>query len=330
MDESNTSHCCCSVNRSDIMVMEDDVTSHDAGNEYRVPSGNGTATTVEQVYIPGGTFLMGTNGKEGYPDDGEGPARRVKVDPFQMDVHAVTNEAFGAFIDDTGYVTEAEKFGWSFVFYQFVSDKTKRRVKRVVPHTPWWLVVQGACWKHPEGPDSNIAEKMDHPVVHVSWNDAKAYAEWAGKRLPTEAEWEFAARGGLEQKLYPWGDELMPDGEHRCNIWQGEFPKTNTKADGHAGTAPADSFPPNGYGLYNTVGNVWEWCGDWFAKSTKNRGGKNNPKGPKKGDFRIMRGGSYLCHDSYCNRYRVAARTKNTPDSASGNIGFRCVTDVQQ
>ncbi|WP_342387860.1 formylglycine-generating enzyme family protein [Salinicoccus bachuensis] len=330
MDESNTSHCCCSVNRSDIMVMDDEVASHDAGNASRAPSVKGAGTAVEQVYIPGGAFLMGTNGREGYPDDGEGPARRVKVDPFHMDVHAVTNEAFSTFIEDTGYVTEAEKFGWSFVFYQFVSDRTKRRVKRVVPNTPWWLVVQGACWKHPEGPDSNVESRMDHPVVHVSWNDAAAYAEWAGKRLPTEAEWEFAARGGLEQKLYPWGDELTPDGEHRCNIWQGGFPKTNTKADGHLGTAPAAAFPPNGYGLHNTVGNVWEWCADWFAKSTKNRGGKNNPQGPKKGDFRIMRGGSYLCHDSYCNRYRVAARTRNTPDSASGNIGFRCVTDIRQ
>ncbi|MEK3934865.1 formylglycine-generating enzyme family protein [Sporosarcina sp. FSL W7-1349] len=285
-------------------------------------------TEGEMAYIPGGTFLMGTDYKYAFPDDGEGPVRKVEVNPFKMDIHAVTNEKFKAFVEDTGYITEAEQFGWSFVFHHFVSKKTAAIVTQQVHATPWWWVVEGATWKHPEGPDSAIENRLDHPVIHVSWNDAAAYCKWAGKRLPTEAEWEFAARGGLEQKLYPWGDELTSNGQHRCNIWQGEFPVSNEKLDGYAGTAPVDSYDPNGYGLYNMVGNVWEWCSDWFVNNVEEQGGRNNPKGPEIGMARSIRGGSYLCHFSYCNRYRVAARTSNTPDSSSGNIGFRCVWDI--
>ncbi|MFD4248019.1 formylglycine-generating enzyme family protein [Streptomyces sp. NPDC058525] len=170
----------------------------------------------------------------------------------------------------------------------------------------WWRAVPGSSWRRPEGAGSSVTARQDHPVVHVSWNDAQAYCAWSGTRLPTEAEWEYAARGGLEQRRYPWGDDLTPGGRHMCNIWQGDFPTLNTADDGYEGTAPADSFHPNGFGLHNVVGNVWEWCADWFGPGTS----------------RVMRGGSYLCHDSYCNRYRVAARSSNTPDSSTGNIGF--------
>lgn len=318
---------CCSAKRSEISF-EPNAEAQNTNEQISATLMKKGTVKQEQVYIPGGSFFMGTNDKEGYPEDGEGPIRKVTVDPFYIDKYAVTNYEFQQFVEDTGYVTESEKFGWSFVFHLFVSERTKRTVTQVVAQTPWWYVVPGASWKHPEGPDSTIEDRMDHPVVHISWNDAKSYCDWAGKRLPTEAEWEFAARGGLEKKRFPWGDELTPNGEHYCNVWQGEFPHVNTKEDGYQGTAPVHAFPPNGYGLYNIIGNVWEWCADWFARSVRDRGGRTNPKGPRTGEFRVMRGGSYLCHHSYCNRYRVAARTKNTPDSASGNIGFRCVTDV--
>lgn len=278
------------------------------------------------IHLSGGEFLMGTDSEVGYPDDGEGPVRKVKVNSFFIDCYTVTNKDFQAFIDDTGYITDAEKYGWSFVFHLLISEKIEKQVIQVVQQTPWWFVVEGAYWKQPEGPDSAIENRMDHPVVHVSWNDAIAYCQWAGTRLPTEAEWEFAARGGLEQKIYPWGNELMNNGEFQCNIWQGTFPNENTAKDGYISTAPVHSFTPNHYGLFNVVGNVWEWCADWFTPS-HTKAEQINPTGPAKGDAKVMKGGSFLCHDSYCNRYRVAARTANTPDSSSSNIGFRCVKD---
>jgi len=284
------------------------------------------ASTDGMVYIPGGEFLMGTDSREGYPSDGEGPVRNVGVSSFYMDTYAVTNKQFEQFINETSYVTDAEKYGWSFVFNQFVSKETFKKVSQKVLQTPWWLVVNGAYWKQPEGLDSTVQGREDHPVVHISWNDAAAYANWAGKRLPTEAEWEFAARGNLEQQIYPWGNELNPNGEHRCNIWQGTFPTHNAAEDGFMGTAPAKYYPPNGFGLYQAAGNVWEWCSDWFT-SNPSIPNTADPSGPEAGTSRVMRGGSYLCHESYCNRYRVAARTSNTPDSSTGNLGFRCVKD---
>lgn len=284
--------------------------------------------TEGMIFIQGAEFLMGTDDNEGFPNDGEGPVRSVKVDSFYIDACAVSNAEFKKFADATGYVTEAEHFGWSYVFHLFVPPEVAAKVTQVVKGTPWWWNVEGACWKHPEGPGTSIEERMDHPVIHVSWNDAMAYCEWAGKRLPTEAEWEYAARGGLVQKRYPWGDLLKPDGEHRCNIWQGKFPEKNNASDGFAGTAPVRSFPPNGFGLYNVSGNVWEWCADWFSPTFHVNGPRDNPKGPPSGQARVLRGGSYLCHKSYCNRYRVAARSQNTPDSSTGNIGFRCALSV--
>ena len=279
------------------------------------------------AHIPEGSFLMGTDAGNGFPADGEGPVREVRTDGFYLDTHAVTNAKFKAFVEATGYETEAQRFGWSFVFYQFLPKRKARGAQRV-QQAPWWCAIQGACWKHPEGAGSHVAGRQEHPVVHVSWNDASAYARWAGKRLPTEAEWERAARGGLEQKTYPWGNELTPGGAHYCNIWHGSFPQHNTKEDGYFGTAPVGSFPPNGYGLYDVSGNAWEWCRDWFSPDFHVEGPREDPSGPPDGEARVMRGGSYLCHRSYCNRYRVAARSQNTPESTTGNLGFRCAMNA--
>jgi formylglycine-generating enzyme len=278
------------------------------------------------VLLPGGEFLMGTNDREGYPSDGEGPVRRITLKPFWIEATAVSNAQFDAFVRATGYVTEAERFGWSFVFGGLLPPDFPGT--RAVAEARWWRQVHGACWRHPEGPQSHVMDRGGHPVVHVSWNDARSYCRWAGKRLPTEAEWEFAARGGLEQKRYPWGDELTPGGEHRMNVWQGRFPEQNTLEDGYLGTAPVDAFPPNGYGLYNMTGNVWEWCADWFHPTFHVTGPRRNPRGPRTGTHRVMRGGSYLCHKSYCYRYRVAARSANTPESSTGNLGMRCARDA--
>ena len=283
--------------------------------------------------VPGGEFLMGTEDPGGFPADGEGPVRSVCVNPFYIDTCAVTNTDFEQFARETGYRTDAERFGWSFVFHMFVGEKARRTAKQAAAEAPWWWVINGAYWRRPEGPGSNLKQRWNHPVTHISWNDATAYCEWAGKRLPTEAEWEYAARGGLSQKRYAWGDELTPDGEHRCNIWQGVFPDENSADDGYKGTAPVDAYEPNGYGLYNVAGNIWEWTRDWFSPTFHIEmghinGPRDNPQGPPSGASKTIRGGSYLCHDSYCNRYRVAARTSNTPDSSTGNLGFRCVIDA--
>lgn len=270
---------------------------------------------------------MGTNDGEGFPADAEGPVHKIRLDAFYIDTCAVTNSEFQDFVSDTGYVTEAERFGWSYVFHLLVPDDILQVSERVAG-VSWWVAVKGACWERPEGPGSNVAKRLDHPVVHVSWSDALVYCQWAGKRLPTEAEWEYAARGGLEQNRYAWGNTLHPDGKHMCNIWQGKFPEVNHAADGYLATAPVRAFGPNGYGLYNVCGNVWEWCHDWFSTQHVRKGPAVNPKGPSKGTARVIKGGSYLCHRSYCNRYRVAARSSNTPDSSTGHMGFRCVKDA--
>ena len=280
------------------------------------------------VRLEGGTFLMGTASTRAFPADGEGPVREVRLAPFLIDRYAVTNEQFAEFVDATGYQTDAQRYGWSFVFHLLLPREAAGRARRP-PQTPWWCAVEGAFWRYPEGPGSDVRDRMRHPVIHISWNDAEAYCRWSGKRLPTEAEWEYAARGGLVQKVYPWGDVLTPDGQHRCNIWQGRFPHQNTAADGYVGTAPADAYSPNGYGLYNVVGNTWEWCADWFSPVFHMNGPRDDPAGPPEGDAKVMRGGSYLCHASYCNRYRVAARSSNTPDSSTGNIGFRCAVSAE-
>ncbi|WP_185061252.1 formylglycine-generating enzyme family protein [Pseudonocardia eucalypti] len=277
------------------------------------------------VLIPGGEFRMGAEDSEASPADGEGPVRVVRLDPFHIDACAVTNRQFAGFVKHTGHRTDAERHGWSYVFDGLLIPAGRAHVRPgTVPGATWWRPVDGAFWRSPEGPGSSVAERPNHPVVHVSWNDAEAYAGWAGKRLPTEAEWEKAARGGLDGARYPWGDELTPRGRHRCNIWRGDFPARHT---GHLGTCPVNAFGANGYGLYNVAGNVWEWTSDrwstgWHRADTPRT--RVNPRGPDDGDSRVIRGGSYLCHHSYCNRYRVAARTYNTPDSGTGHMGFRC------
>ena len=268
--------------------------------------------TAGLVALPGGTFDMGSEDHDVNPGDGEGPVRPVPVGPFRVAPTTVTNAEFARFVADTGYRTQAEEFGWSFVFHLFVPEDAE--VRGSAAGTPWWLAVDGATWRRPEGPGSTVDDRADHPVVHVSREDALAYCGWSGTRLPTEVEWEYAARGGLHRKRYAWGDELTPGGVHRCNIWQGTFPRVNTAEDGFVGTAPVGSFPANGYGLHDVAGNVWEWTA--------------TPWDPLARDVWVVRGGSYLCHDSYCNRYRVAARTRNTGDSSSGNTGFRVVADA--
>ena len=315
MENKNKPSCCAASRESSV---EKDI-------NVIIEKKTSAVSTNNMIKLPGGKFLMGTNDEEGFPEDGEVPVREITLDPFYIDETTVTNFQFAEFIKATGYITEAERYGWSFVFYGLLSEEDQKRDYQVAAPTPWWYAVPGAQWNHPEGKDSHINERKDHPVVHVSWHDAQAYCQWIGKRLPTEAEWEYAARSGLVQKKFPWGDELTPGGEHRCNIWQGNFPDYNSLEDGFLGTAPAKSFKPNNFGLYNMAGNVWEWCNDWFSSDFHKAGPRKNPAGPLNGESKIMRGGSFLCHHSYCNRYRVAARSSNTADSSTSNLGFRCV-----
>jgi formylglycine-generating enzyme required for sulfatase activity len=304
------------------------------------------------VWVPGGEFTMGTDSDLGWAD--EKPAHRVRVTGFWMDQTDVTNAQFRAFVEATGYVTTAEKpVDAAEILKQSPPGTPPPPPEKLVPgslvFTPtkgpvplkdfsrWWKWTPGACWRHPEGPGSSIAGKDDHPVVHVSWFDAVAYAKWAGKRLPTEAEWEFAARGGLDNKPYVWGDDKPTDSNLRANLWQGQFPYHNSAADGYAGTSPVKAFAPNGYGLYDMSGNVWQWCSDWYQidlyRHRAGQGAVDNPTGPKKSfdprqpytPLRTQKGGSFLCNDAYCTRYRPSARHGCTPDTGMSHIGFRCV-----
>lgn len=272
--------------------------------------------------IPGGRGLVGASKAE-IPDDGETPLRKVRIAPFRMGRTAVTNAAFKAFVDATGYVTEAERFGWSFVFWAQVPDAVGPT--QGVVDVEWWRRVDGANWREINGPGTMAdAWQPDHPVVQVSWNDAQAYAKWAGGRLPTEAEWEHAARGGLGDVRFPWGNAEPDDSDYTpCNIWQGRFPEVNTGQDGYLTTAPAQSFEPNGYGLYNLSGNVWEWTSDAFRIASLKKSVKARLTAMK--GYKLSKGGSFLCHKSYCYRYRIAARSGTSPDSATTHHGFRVV-----
>lgn len=303
------------------------------------------AGTEGMAWIAGGTFTMGSD--HHYPE--EAPAHRVRVDGFWIDRHAVTNQDFARFVDATGYVTTAERPANaedypgatpelllpSSVMFRKPAGRVDLR-----NHFEWWTYVPGADWRHPEGPGSSLADRGNHPVVHVAFADAEAYAAWAGKALPTEAEWEFAARGSLEGAEFAWGDERVPDGRHMANAWQGEFPWQNLAEDGYEGTAPVGSFPPNGYGLYEMTGNVWEWTTDWYQDHGKIKKAcctLENPRGgaadasrdPRLPNVtiprRVMKGGSYLCAPNYCRRYRPAARMPQPVDTSTCHLGFRCI-----
>ncbi len=300
---------------------------------------------ADMVWIPGGEVTRGSDNPR--MRDAQ-PRHQVVVDCFWMDRTAVTNEQFGRFVKATGYVTVAER---TPLANDFPGAPPERLVAGSVVFTPpegpvpldnhlcWWDYVKGADWRHPEGLESDLKGREKHPVLQVAWDDAVTYAKWAGKRLPTEAEFEFAARGGLDHKKYAWGDELKPDGKWMANIWQGKVPYENTKEDGFLATAPVGSFPANGYGLHDMAGNVWEWCADWYRPDYYQKlAGEGppikNPQGPKdsfdpaeKGVAkRVMRGGSYLCTDQYCTAYEVGARGKGAPDSGTNHVGFRCVS----
>ena len=273
--------------------------------------------------LPGGQSSVGTDAPA-LPIDGESPKRQVKLRPFLIDRHAVSGARFRAFVDATGYVSEAERYGWSFVFHMLLDDPGRYQAP---VDALWWRKVEGACWAHPEGPGSSLDGREDHPAVHIGWADANAFAAWSGGRLPSEAEWEYAARGGLENARFPWGDQEPDDSSVLCNIWQGNFPNENTARDGYIGTAPVGSFAPNAYGLHNMAGNVWEWCSDSFrihsiAKTARLRNAELSRQA-----MRVMKGGSYLCHASYCYRYRLAARSGRPEDTTAGNTGFRIAYD---
>lgn len=292
-------------------------------DQVRIGARSSNSPALEFTEIPAGVFQMGNPRGDGYEADGESAVHEVSVAAFSIGATVITNAQFAAFVSDSGYVTEGERFSWSFVFAGHLPDDFEET--RGVVGTEWWRQVYGATWFSPEGPHSNIETRSDHPVVHISWSDAEAFCKWSGTRLPTEAEWEYAARGGLPGMAFPWGNDLEPSGEHRMNVFQGDFPAQDSGADGFTGTAPVRSFAPNGFGLYETTGNVWEWCSDYFGQDYYRASESVDPRGPASGTHRVMRGGSFLCHSSYCRRYRVDARSSNTPDTSVGHLGFRVV-----
>jgi formylglycine-generating enzyme required for sulfatase activity len=278
-----------------------------------------TRMQADAIWLPAADSYAGTD-RPVIPGDGEGPCRPTRVGAFGLDRVAVSNRRFAEFIAATGHATDAERFGWSYVFHLLLRDADRHPAP---PGTPWWRGVEGAAWNAPEGPGSTVEGREDFPATHVSWNDATAFAAWAGGRLPTEAEWERAARAGLRDPRYPWGDAEPDDTTTPCNIWQGRFPMVNTAADGWLATAPVESFAANGLGFYNLVGNVWEWCADRFRVDGPSIAGRARDAMALAEDERTQKGGSYLCHPSYCHRYRIAARTGRSADTSAGHSGFR-------
>jgi len=310
-DKDDSVKGCCTPSRGE--------TAHSVASADRISS---VDQSTSAVLIAGGKALVGTN-TAGIPHDGETPLRKVKLKPFRINPTVVTNAEFAEFVQDTGHVTEADRFGWSFVFWSEVPEHVG--ATQAVQGIEWWRRVEGANWQNVNGPNTQAeAYHPDHPVVHVSWNDAKAYAAWAGGRLPSEAEWEHAARGGLGEVKFPWGDQEPDDiSSFPCNIWQGKFPDLNSNPDGFGTTAPARSFEPNGIGLFNMAGNVWEWTNDAYTIKSLKKGVKARLADMK--GYRLSKGGSFLCHKSYCYRYRIAARSGSSPDSTTTHQGFRVV-----
>jgi len=302
MTGKSTGSSCCMPKTANVFA-----TDQEPGLRQVQRTGQDAAPPLQRwCHIPQGTFVMGNNGPDAIAEDGESPARLVELDAFLISATTVSNAEFAAFVRATHYITDAEQAGESFVFYWQVPDSERRHVRQVVSGLPWWLPVANASWQRPEGPHSHIHERLDHPAVHVSWNDAVAYCAWAGVSLPSEPQWERAARGGLEGKRFAWGDDLHDaDGKLRCNIFRGDFPH-QPESGWLPGPVTCDAGEPNGFGLFNVCGNVWEWCANPVAEAVY-----------------PLRGGSFLCHDSYCNRYRVAARTFNSQSTSASNIGFR-------
>lgn len=350
------------VTCSNGLTLSDSLRYMEGGGREFAPTRENTVTADKavpegMVLIPGGEFSMGSvnpvgmdgGGREGMDD--ARPVHRVRIDPFLMDATEVTNRDFEAFVKATGYVTVAERTPTREEFPDAPAENLVAGSVLFTPppqpvplddHIQWWSYVRGADWRHPEGPGSSIRGREDHPVVHVAWEDAAAYARWSGKRLPTEAEWEFAARGGRSGELFAWGNQMRPEGRWMANSFQGSFPHMDAGQDGFKGIAPVRSFPPNAYGLYDFAGNVWEWCADWYrpdyyARLAQEGGVAVNPKGPADSydpvepgiPKRVQRGGSYLCTDQYCTRYMVGTRGKGEVSSATNHIGFRCVRDLR-
>lgn len=289
------------------------------------PGGSGRGAAQGVIRVTGGRSFVGTHAPE-IPQDGEGPERAVILADFGLEAETVTVARFAEFVAATGYVTEAERFGWTAVFF---GDRQHLDAAAAAGSAlPWWHRVEGACWRAPEGPGSSIEARLDHPVTQVSWADANAFAAWVGGRLPTEAEWEHAARAGASRRRFPWGEQEPDDDTILANIWQGSFPHRNTLADGYARTAPARSFEPNPLGFYNMAGNVWEWTHDPFrVRSLSMQARQRNAAALANAD-KVLKGGSFLCHISYCYRYRIAARMALSPDSAASNAGFRVAYDL--
>jgi formylglycine-generating enzyme len=315
---------------------------------------SGDTSNQGMVLIPGGTFDMGADNKQADAD--EYPKHRVQVSAFYMDITEVTNAQFAKFVAATGYITTAEKKPNWEEMKKNVPAGTSKPPDSILQaaslvfnpsqgpvdlnnYSEWWSWVKGANWKHPQGPGSNLKGKDNYPVVHISWDDAQAYCKWSGKRLPTEAEWEFAARGGLINNIYPWGNEHINTGNSKANSWEGKFPWLNEKKDGYVTAAPVKSYAPNAYGLYDMAGNVWEWCSDWYHYEYYQQLASTvalNPQGPAQSfdlqepttEKKVLRGGSFLCNDAYCSGYRVARRMKSSRDTGLEHTGFRCVKNV--